>query len=142
DIVLVTGIDELSIGTTLAAMETPEALPPIMVDEPTLSMYFQVNTSPLAGRDGKYVTSRNLRDRLAKEMLTNVALRVDETGDTDSFLGSGRGGLLRTSLTETWRGKGAELGVSRRRVVGGEIDGVMSEPFELLSVDVDEGYQG
>ena len=142
DIVLVTGIEDLSIGTTLSSVETPEALPPILVDEPTLSMYFQVNTSPLAGRDGKYVTSRNLRDRLAKEMLTNVALRVDETGDTDSFLVSGRGELHLTILIENMRREGYELAVSRPRVVLREIDGVMSEPFELLSVDVDEGNQG
>jgi GTP-binding protein len=142
DIVLVTGIDELSIGTTLASLETPEPLPPIMVDEPTLSMYFQVNTSPLAGREGKYVTSRNLRDRLAKEMLTNVALRVEETGDTDSFLVSGRGELHLTILIENMRREGYELAVSRPRVVLRDIDGVLSEPFELLSVDVDEANQG
>jgi len=142
DIVLVTGIDQLSIGTTLASVEAPEPLPPIMVDEPTLSMYFQVNTSPLAGRDGKYVTSRNLRDRLAKEMLTNVALRVEETGDTDSFLVSGRGELHLTILIENMRREGYELAVSRPRVVLREIDGVVSEPFELLSVDVEEANQG
>ena len=142
DIVLVTGIDELAIGTTLAAVETPEALPPIMVDEPTLSMYFQVNTSPLAGREGKYVTSRNLRDRLAKEMLTNVALRVEETGDTDSFLVSGRGELHLTILIENMRREGYELAASRPRVVLREIGGVASEPFELLSVDVEEVHQG
>ncbi len=142
DIVLVTGIDELAIGTTLAAVETPEALPPIMVDEPTLSMYFQVNTSPLAGREGKYVTSRNLRDRLAKEMLTNVALRVDDTGDTDSFLVSGRGELHLTILVENMRREGFELAVSRPRVVLRDIGGVVSEPFELLSVDVEETHQG
>jgi len=142
DIVLVTGIDQLSIGTTLASIEAPEALPPILVDEPTLSMYFQVNTSPLAGRDGKYVTSRNLRDRLAKEMLTNVALRVEETGDTDSFLVSGRGELHLTILIENMRREGYELAVSRPRVVLREIDGLVSEPFELLSVDVEEANQG
>ena len=142
DIVLVTGIEQLSIGTTLASLETPEPLPPILVDEPTLSMYFQVNTSPLAGRDGKYVTSRNLRDRLAKEMLTNVALRVEETGDTDSFLVSGRGELHLTILIENMRREGYELAVSRPRVVLREIDGVLSEPFESLSVDVEEANQG
>jgi GTP-binding protein len=142
DIVLVTGIDELAIGTTLASVETPEALPPIMVDEPTLSMYFQVNTSPLAGREGKYVTSRNLRDRLAKEMLTNVALRVDETGDTDSFLVSGRGELHLTILIENMRREGYELAVSRPRVVLRDVGGITCEPFELLSVDVEEMHQG
>ena len=142
DIVLVTGIEDLAIGTTLAAVEVPEALPPILVDEPTLSMYFQVNTSPLAGREGKYVTSRNLRDRLAKEMLTNVALRVEETGDTDSFLVSGRGELHLTILIENMRREGFELAVSRPRVVLREIGGVTCEPFEALSVDVEETHQG
>jgi len=142
DIVLVTGVEELSIGTTLASLEAPEALPPIMIDEPTLSMYFQVNTSPLAGREGKYVTSRNLRDRLAKEMLTNMALRVEETGDTDAFLVSGRGELHLTILIENMRREGFELAVSRPRVVLREIDGVTCEPFEALSVDVEETHQG
>jgi GTP-binding protein len=142
DIVLVTGIDDLTIGTTLASLETPEALPPISVDEPTLSMYFQVNTSPLAGREGKYVTSRNLRDRLAKELLTNVALKVEETGDTDAFLVSGRGELHLTILIENMRREGYELAVSRPRVVLREIDGVTCEPFEALSVDVEEQHQG
>jgi GTP-binding protein len=142
DIVLVTGVEELSIGTTLAALDTPEALPPIMIDEPTLSMYFQVNTSPLAGREGKYVTSRNLRDRLAKEMLTNMALRVEETGDTDAFLVSGRGELHLTILIENMRREGFELAVSRPRVVLREIDGVSCEPYESLSVDVEETHQG
>jgi len=142
DIVLVTGIEELAIGTTLAAVDTPEALPPITVDEPTLSMYFQVNTSPLAGREGKYVTSRNLRDRLGKELLTNVALRVEETGDTDSFLVSGRGELHLTILIENMRREGYELAVSRPRVVLRDVGGVTCEPFELLSVDVEESHQG
>jgi len=142
DIVLVTGIDELAIGTTLASVETPEALPPIMVDEPTLSMYFQVNTSPLAGREGKYVTSRNIRERLTKELLTNMALRVEETADTDAFLVSGRGELHLTILIENMRREGYELAVSRPRVVLREIDGEVCEPYENLSVDVEEGHQG
>ncbi|MEP7207097.1 MAG: translational GTPase TypA [Casimicrobiaceae bacterium] len=142
DIVLVTGVDDLSIGTTLTAVEAPEALPPIHVDEPTLSMYFQVNTSPLAGREGKYVTSRNLRDRLVKETLTNVALRLEETPDTDVFLVAGRGELHLTILIENMRREGYELAVSRPRVVLREIDGVTSEPYEMLSVDVEEGHQG
>ncbi len=142
DIVLITGVDDLTIGTTLASLETPEALPPISVDLPTLSMYFQVNTSPLAGREGKYVTSRNLRDRLAKEILTNVALRVEETGDTDAFLVSGRGELHLTILIEQMRREGYELAVSRPRVVLREIDGVTCEPYEALSVDVEEANQG
>ncbi|MEO5699401.1 MAG: translational GTPase TypA [Casimicrobiaceae bacterium] len=142
DIVLVTGVDDLSIGTTLTAVEAPEVLPPIHVDEPTLSMYFQVNTSPLAGREGKYVTSRNLRDRLVKETLTNVALRLEETADTDVFLVAGRGELHLTILIENMRREGYELAVSRPRVVLREIDGVTSEPYEMLSVDVEEGHQG
>jgi GTP-binding protein len=142
DIVLITGVDDLTIGTTLASVEAPEALPPIKVDLPTLSMYFQVNTSPLAGREGKYVTSRNLRDRLAKETLTNVALRVEETGDTDAFLVSGRGELHLTILIENMRREGYELAASRPRVVLREIDGVTCEPFEALSVDVEDANQG
>jgi len=142
DIVMVTGIDEIGIGTTLAAVDTPEALPPIMVDEPTLSMYFQVNTSPLAGREGKYVTSRNLRERLAKELLVNMALRVEETGETDAFLVSGRGELHLTILIENMRREGFELAVSRPRVVLREVGGEVCEPYENLSVDVEEGHQG
>ncbi len=142
DIVLVTGIDDLSIGTTLAAADVPEALPPISVDEPTLSMYFQVNTSPLAGREGKYVTSRNLRERLAKELLTNMALRVEETADTDAFLVSGRGELHLTILIENMRREGYELAVSRPRVVTREIGGVVNEPYENLTVDVEDAHQG
>jgi len=142
DIVLVTGIDDMSIGTTLAAVDTPEALPPILVDEPTLSMYFQVNTSPLAGREGKYVTSRNLRERLTKELLTNMALRVEETGDTDAFLVSGRGELHLTILIENMRREGFELAVSRPRVVLRTVGGVVCEPYENLSVDVEETHQG
>ena len=130
DIVLVTGIDDLAIGTTLASLDRPEALPPITVDEPTLAMYFQVNTSPLAGREGKYVTSRNLRDRLMKELLVNIALRVEETADTDVFLVSGRGELHLTILIENMRREGYELAVSRPRVVMREIDGVTCEPYE------------
>jgi GTP-binding protein len=142
DIVMVTGIDDVAIGTTLAAVDAPEALPPILVDEPTLSMYFQVNTSPLAGREGKYVTSRNLRERLQKELLTNMALRVEETADTDAFLVSGRGELHLTILIENMRREGFELAVSRPRVVLREIGGVSCEPYELLSVDVEESHQG
>ena len=142
DIVLVTGIDDLTIGTTLAAVEAPHALPGISVDEPTLSMYFQVNTSPLAGREGKYVTSRNLRDRLNRELLTNMALRVDETGDTDAFLVSGRGELHLTILLENMRREGYELAVSRPRVVLKDVAGEIHEPYEALSVDVEEHHQG
>jgi GTP-binding protein len=142
DIVLVTGIEDLAIGTTLAAVDAPEALPPIAVDLPTLSMYFQVNTSPLAGREGKYVTSRNLRERLAKELLINVALKVEDTADTDAFLVSGRGELHLTILIENMRREGYELAVSRPRVVLREQGGVTCEPFEALTVDVEEAHQG
>jgi GTP-binding protein len=142
DIVLVTGVDDLAIGTTLASPDAPEALPPITVDLPTLAMYFQVNTSPLAGREGRYVTSRNLRDRLGKELLTNMALRVEDTADTDVFLVSGRGELHLTILIENMRREGFELAVSRPRVVLREIDGQTCEPYEALSVDVEEQHQG
>jgi len=142
DIVLITGVDDLAIGTTLADVDAPEALPPITIDEPTLSMYFQVNTSPLAGREGKYVTSRNLRERLARELLTNMALRVEDTADTDVFLVSGRGELHLTILIENMRREGFELAVSRPRVVTRKVGEDTHEPYELLSVDVEESHQG
>jgi len=142
DIVLINGIEELSIGATLADIDQPEALPVLAVDEPTLTMTFQVNTSPFAGQEGKFVTSRQLRERLEKELLTNVALRLDETNETDSFLISGRGELHLTILLENMRREGYELAVSRPHVVIREIDGVKCEPFELLTVDVDEANQG
>jgi len=142
DIVLVTGVDDLTIGTTLTDVGTPEALPPIAVDEPTLAMTFQVNTSPLAGREGKYVTSRNLRERLNKELLVNMALRVEDTADTDVFAVSGRGELHLTILIENMRREGYELAVSRPRVVTREIAGVVNEPYENLTVDVEDANQG
>ena len=142
DIVLITGIDQLSIGTTIAAIDAPDAMPMIAVDEPTLSMQFQVNTSPLAGKEGKYVTSRNLRERLSRELLTNVALRVEDTADTDIFTVFGRGELHLTILLENMRREGYELAVSRPRVVFREIDGEQCEPFEQLSVDVEDAHQG
>ncbi len=142
DIVLINGIDELSIGVTLADIDQPEALPMRAVDEPTLTMNFQVNTSPFAGKEGKFVTSRQLRERLEKELLTNVAMKLEETGDTDSFLVSGRGELHLTILLEGMRREGYELAVSRPHVVIREIDGVKCEPFEMLTVDVDETHQG
>jgi len=142
DIVLVNGVEGVGIGVTLADPERPEALPALAVDEPTLTMNFQVNTSPLAGREGKYVTSRQLRERLDRELQSNVALKVEETEDTDVFLVSGRGELHLTILLETMRREGYELAVSRPRVVLREIDGVRCEPFEALSVDVEEVNQG
>ena len=142
DIVLVTGVEEVGIGVTLADLERPEALPLLKVDEPTLTVNLQVNTSPLAGREGKFVTSRQLRERLDRELQANVALRVEETADADVFLVSGRGELHLTILLENMRREGYELAVSRPRVVIKEIDGVKCEPFEILTVDVEEPHQG
>jgi GTP-binding protein len=142
DIVLINGVEELSIGVTLADIDRPEALPMRAVDEPTLTMNFQVNTSPFAGKEGKFVTSRQLRERLEKELLTNVAMKLEETDDTDSFLVSGRGELHLTILLESMRREGYELAVSRPHVVIREIDGVKCEPFEMLTVDVEEAHQG
>jgi GTP-binding protein len=142
DIVLVNGIEELCIGATLADINQPEAIPMRMVDEPTLTMNFQVNTSPFAGREGKFVTSRQLRERLEKELLTNVAMKFEDTDETDVFLVSGRGELHLTILLESMRREGYELAVSRPHVVFREINGVKCEPFEMLTVDVDEANQG
>jgi GTP-binding protein len=142
DIVLVAGIDQINIGITLCDPETPEGLKPIAVDEPTLTMSFMVNTSPLAGREGKYVTSRQIRERLEKELLKNVALRVEFTEDTDVFDVSGRGELHLTILLENMRREGFELAVGRPRVVFKDIDGARSEPYELLTVDVEIDHQG
>ena len=142
EIVLVNGIDDIGIGVTLADVSQPQALPALRVDEPTLTMNFRVNNSPLAGTEGKFVTSRQIRDRLQKELLTNVALRVADTEDTDVFLVSGRGELHLTILVENMRREGYELAVSRPRVVVREIGGVRHEPYEVLTVDVDESHQG
>jgi GTP-binding protein len=142
EIVSITGVEDLSIGCTLAAVDQPEALPLLGVDEPTLTMNFQVNTSPFAGQEGKFVTTRQIRDRLNKELLVNVALRVEETQDTDVFLVSGRGELHLTILLENMRREGYELAVGKPRVVLKEIDGVKCEPYENLTVDVEEANQG
>nr|WP_314627132.1 translational GTPase TypA [uncultured Noviherbaspirillum sp.] len=142
DIVLINGIEELGIGTTVCAPERPDALPMLKVDEPTLTMNFMVNSSPLAGREGKFVTSRQLRDRLERELKANVALRVAPTDDDTIFEVSGRGELHLTILIENMRREGYELAVSRPRVVFKMVDGVRHEPFELLSVDVEETHQG
>jgi GTP-binding protein len=142
DIVAVTGIDEVNIGVTLCDPEQPEGLPPIQVDEPTLSMTFQVNTSPLAGREGKFVTSRQIRERLMRELQSNVALRVEETADADVFRVSGRGELHLTILVENMRREGYELAVGKPQVLKRVIDGVVQEPFEALTIDIDEGFQG
>ena len=142
DIVLINGIDEIGIGVTLCDPAQPGALPLLTVDEPTLTMNFQVNTSPLAGKEGKYVTSRQLRERLNRELMSNVAMKLEETEDADVFLVSGRGELHLTILLENMRREGYELAVSRPRVVLKEIDGVKCEPFEFLTVDCEEGNQG
>jgi GTP-binding protein len=142
DIVLINGIDEVSIGSTLCHPEHPDALPLLKVDEPTLTMNFLVNASPLAGREGKFVTSRQLRERLERETKSNVALRVEYPADTDTFIVSGRGELHLTILLENMRREGYELAVSRPRVVYKVIDGVRCEPYELLAVDVEELTQG
>jgi GTP-binding protein len=142
DIVAVNGIEEVGIGVTIADVERPEALPLLTVDEPTLVMNFQVNTSPFAGRDGRFVTSRQLRERLIRETMANVALRVEDTQDPDVFRVSGRGELHLTILLENMRREGYELAVSRPRVLLKEIDGVKHEPFEMLTVDVEETHQG
>jgi len=142
DIVLVNGIEGISIGQTITDPEKPEALPMLKVDEPTLTMNFQVNSSPLAGKEGKFVTSRQLRERLQRELQSNVALRVEDTADTDVFMVSGRGELHLTILIENMRREGYELAVSRPRVMLRMVDGVKCEPFEILTVDVEEANQG
>ncbi|HEX7557669.1 MAG TPA: translational GTPase TypA [Usitatibacter sp.] len=142
EIVSVTGIEDFVIGTTFADPLVPEGLPMVGVDEPTLTMNFQVNTSPYAGQEGKYVTSRQLRERLDRELLANVALRVEETGDNDVFRVSGRGELHLTILIENMRREGYELAVGKPRVVAKEVDGVRHEPWENLTVDVDTDNQG
>ncbi|MDP3842499.1 MAG: translational GTPase TypA [Oxalobacteraceae bacterium] len=142
DIVLINGIDEIGIGSTICAPDAPDALPMLTVDEPTLTMNFMVNNSPMAGREGKFVTSRQLRERLDRELKANVALRVAPTDDDTIFEVSGRGELHLTILLENMRREGFELAVSRPRVVYKMVDGVRHEPFELLSVDVEEANQG
>ena len=142
DIVLINGIDELGIGTTVCAVDTPDALPLLKVDEPTLNMNFMVNNSPLAGREGKFVTSRQIRDRLDRELKSNVALRVTDTGDDTTFEVAGRGELHLTILIENMRREGYELAVSRPRVVYKMVGDVRHEPFEMLSIDVEEVNQG
>ncbi|MDD2720893.1 MAG: translational GTPase TypA [Gallionella sp.] len=142
DIVLINGIEEIGIGVTIAELSAPEALPLPKIDEPTLSMNLMVNTSPLCGQEGKFITSRQIRDRLNKELLVNVALRVEDTDNTDVFLLSGRGELHLTILLENMRREGFEMGVGKPRVVFREINGEKCEPFEVLTVDVEEANQG
>ncbi len=142
DIIAVTGIENLRISDTLCDPGAVEALPALTVDEPTVSMGFQVNTSPFAGRDGKYLTSRQIRERLMRELIHNVALKVEETDDPDRFLVSGRGELHLSILIENMRREGYEIAISRPEVILKEVDGKMLEPYEQLAVDVDEKYQG
>jgi GTP-binding protein len=142
DIICVTGIPELNISDTLCDPDKPEALPPLTVDEPTISMTFQVNDSPFAGLDGKYVTTRNIKERLERELIHNVALRVEPGDSAEKFKVSGRGELHLSVLIETMRREGFELAVSRPEVVIKEVDGEMLEPYENLVVDVEEEHQG
>ncbi len=142
DIVALTGIEGISISDTLCDPAQIEAMTPLSVDEPTVSMAFRVNDSPFAGLDGKYITSRNIRDRLDKELIYNVALRVEDTQDPNEFLVSGRGELHLSVLIETMRREGFELSVGRPQVILREIDGVVCEPFEELIIDVEETHQG
>ena len=142
DIIAFTGIEGLKISETVCDPDAVEQLPPLTIDEPTLSMTFQVNDSPFAGREGKYVTSRTLRERLDEELLHNVALRVEPTESADKFKVSGRGELHLAILIETMRREGYELAISRPEVILKTIDGVTSEPWETLTVDVEEAHQG
>ncbi|KMW72559.1 GTP-binding protein TypA [Photorhabdus luminescens subsp. luminescens] len=142
DIVAITGLGELNISDTLCDVNAVEALPPLAVDEPTVSMYFCVNTSPFCGREGKYVTSRQILERLKKELVHNVALRVEETEDPDAFRVSGRGELHLSVLIENMRREGFELAVSRPKVIFREINGRKQEPFEQVTLDIEEQHQG
>ncbi len=142
DIVAITGIDELNIGTTVTDLQTPQALPMLKVDEPTMTMEFLVNTSPLAGREGKFVTSRQIRERLERELKANVALRVEFTSDSDTFVVSGRGELHLTILLENMRREGYELAVSRPKPRIRIENGERLEPYELLAMDLEDAHQG
>ena len=142
DIVIITGIDDVGIGVTIADNESPVGLPIIAIDEPTLNMDFMVNSSPLAGKEGKFVTSRQIRERLTKELLVNVALRVEDTDDETVFRVSGRGELHLTILLENMRREGFEIAVGKPRVVYKEIDGKKCEPYESLTVDIEDDTQG
>ncbi|HEY5101683.1 MAG TPA: EF-Tu/IF-2/RF-3 family GTPase, partial [Steroidobacteraceae bacterium] len=142
DIVAITGVEEVNIGVTVCDPQSPQALPPILVDEPTIAMNFQVNTSPLAGREGKFVTSRQLRERLYRELQSNVALRVDDTEEPDVMRVSGRGELHLTILIENMRREGYELAVSRPQVLVKTVGGEVHEPYEALTVDIEDTHQG
>ena len=142
DIVCITGLDPLSISDTVCSVASPEGLPPLIVDEPTVSMTFQVNDSPFAGRDGKYITSRNIKERLERELIHNVALRVEQGESPDKFIVSGRGELHLSVLIESMRREGFELGVSRPEVIIREVEGVKKEPYEYLVIDIEDQHQG
>jgi GTP-binding protein len=142
DIVAITGIEDVNIGLTVCDPQAPEGLAPIRVDEPTLAMNFQVNTSPFAGREGKFVTSRQIRERLYRELQSNVALRVEDTDEPDVFRVSGRGELHLTILIENMRREGYELAVSRPQVLTRVVDGEVHEPYEALTVDIEDAHQG
>ncbi|QDX80792.1 translational GTPase TypA [Denitratisoma sp. DHT3] len=142
DIVIISGIEDIGIGLTIADRDNPIGLPMLTVDEPTLTMDFMVNSSPLAGTEGKFITSRQIRDRLTKELLTNVALRVEDTADSDVFRVSGRGELHLTILLENMRREGFEIAVAKPRVVYKEIDGEKCEPYENLTIDLEDSNQG
>ena len=141
-IIAFTGLEKLNISDTICPPDAVEALPPLIVDEPTITMTFQVNDSPFAGREGKYVTSRNLRERLKQELIHNVALRVEEGEDADKFVVSGRGELHLAILIENMRREGYEMAISRPRVILKEVDGAICEPWESLTVDVEVEHQG
>ncbi len=142
DIVCISGMDQLFISDTLCDPQNVEAMPPLSVDEPTVSMTFQVNDSPFCGKEGKFVTSRNIKERLEKELLHNVALRVEETDSADKFKVSGRGELHLSVLIETMRREGFELAISRPEVVIKEVDGEKQEPYEAVTIDIEEQHQG
>lgn len=142
DIIAFAGIEKLEISDTICHPDTVEALPPLSVDEPTVSMTFMVNNSPFAGKEGKFVTTRQIRDRLDKELQHNVALKVEDTADPDKFIVSGRGELHLSVLIENMRREGFEMGVSRPEVIVKEIDGVKCEPYEMVTIEVEEIHQG
>jgi GTP-binding protein len=142
DIIAISGIEDLTISDTVCAKDTPEMLKPLSVDEPTISMTFQINDSPFVGKEGKFVTSRQLRDRLMREIIHNIALRVEEMEDADKFKVSGRGELHLGILIETMRREGFELAVSRPEVIIRIIDGEEQEPFEQLVLDIEDQHQG
>jgi GTP-binding protein len=142
DILAIAGVEGITIGETLTSVENPQPLPPIHIDEPTIAMTFSINTSPFSGRDGQFVTSRNLRDRLDKELLTNVSLKVEEAGGPDAFKVMGRGELQLAILIEMMRREGYELSVGKPEILTKRIDGVLSEPLELLVIDCPEEFIG